>query len=57
MTENKSQCVSQFTLKEKLKKLGQSQTFYDELMQTNEENQTFVEYVIDTILTKGYMPA
>jgi hypothetical protein len=57
MTDNKSQCVSQFTLKEKLKKLGQSPAFYDELMQTNEENQTFVEYVIDTILTKGYMPA
>lgn len=57
MTENKSQCVSQFTLKEKLKKLGQSPAFYDELMQTNEENQTFVEYVVDTILTKGYMPA
>lgn len=57
MTENKSQCVYQFTLKEKLKRLGQPQAFYDELMQTNEENQTFVEYVIDTILTKGYMPA
>ena len=57
MTDNKSQCVYQFTLKEKLKKLGQPQAFYDELMQTNEENQTFVEYVIDTILTKGYMPA
>ena len=57
MTKCESQGVSQFTLKEKLKKLGQSPSFYDELMQTNEENQTFVEYVIDTILTKGYMPA
>ena len=57
MTENKSQGVSQLTLKEKLRKLGQPKYFYDELMPTNAENQAFVENIVNTILTKGYMPA
>ena len=57
MTKNISQGVSQLTLKEKLRKLGQPQYVYDALMETNAENQVYVEHIVDTILTKGYMPA
>ena len=57
MTKNISQGVSQLTLKEKLRKLGQPQYVYDALMTTDAENQAYVEHMVDTILTKGYMPA
>ena len=57
MTKTISQGVSQLTLKENLRKLGQPKYVYDELMPTNAENQAYVENMVDTILTKGYMPA
>ncbi len=57
MTKTISQGVSQLTLKEKLRKLGQPQYVYDALMTTDAENQAYVEHMVDTILTKGYMPA
>jgi len=57
MIESISQGVSQLTLKENLRKLRQPKYFYDELMPTNAENQAFVENIVNTILTKGYIPA
>ena len=57
MTEIISQGVSQLTLEEKLGKLGQPQYVYDELLETDAENQAYVENIVNTILTKGYMPA
>ena len=57
MTKTISQGVSQLTLKEKLKRLGQPQYVYDALMTTDAENQAYVEHMVDTILIKGYIPA
>ena len=57
MTKMRSQAVSQLSFEQKLRKLGQPKYVYDELMATNAENQAYVEHMVDTILTKGYMPA
>ena len=57
MTKMRSQAVSQLSFEQKLRKLGQPKYVYDELMATNAENQAFVENIVNTILTKGYMPA
>ena len=57
MTKMRSQAISQLNFKQKLRKLGQPKYVYDELMATNAENQVFVENIVNTILTKGYMPA
>ena len=57
MTKCESQGVSQSTLQDKLKRLGQSKFFYMEYMNSSDEDKQFLEYVVDTILTKGYMPA
>ena len=57
MTKCESQGVSQSTLQEKFKRLGQSKFFYMEYVNSSDEDKQFLEYVVDTILTKGYMPA
>jgi len=57
MTNTRSQAVSQLSFEEKLRKLGQPKYVYDALMATDAENQAYVEHMVDTILTKGYMPA
>ena len=57
MTKMRSQAVSQLSFEEKLRKLGQPKYVYDALMETDAENQAYVEHMVDTILTKGYMPA
>ena len=57
MTKMRSQAVSQLSFEEKLRKLGQPKYVYDALMETDVENQAYVEHMVDTILIKGYMPA
>ena len=57
MTNTRSQAVSQLSFEEKLRKLGQPKYVYDALIATDAENQAYVEHMVDTILTKGYMPA
>lgn len=57
MTRMKSQDVAQLTLQEKLRILGQPKYVYDELAATDAENQLWVEGLLNTILTKGYLPA
>ena len=57
MTKMRSQAVSQLSFEQKLRKLGQPKYDYDALMETDAENQAYVENMVNTILTKGYMPA
>ena len=44
-------------MREALRQLKQSKFFYMEYINSSEEDKEFLEYVVDTILTKGYMPA
>ena len=57
MTNTRSQAISQLSFEEKLRKLGQPKYLYDALMETDVENQVYVENMVNTILSKGYMPA
>jgi len=57
MTQVKSQGVSQLTLQQKLRKLGQPQSVYRDLLLESEDYQRWVESLLDTVLTKGYLPA
>ena len=57
MKKIRNQDLCQLTLKQKLEKLGQSKYVYDALLHTSAENRRNVEHFVDTLLTKGYMPA
>ena len=54
MTKNK--CQTKIKMRNALKKLKQ-EYLYVEYMNSSDEDKQFLEYVVDTILTKGYMPA
>lgn len=41
---------------EALRKMKQ-EPLYVEYLNSSDEDKEFLEYVVDTILTKGYMPA
>lgn len=53
MTENKSQ----IKMRDALRQLYQPQSVYFEYLNSSEEDQRFLEYVVQTVLEKGYMPA
>ena len=51
MTNNK--CQTKIKMREALRQLKQSKFFYMEYMNSSDEDKQFLEYVVDTILTKG----
>jgi len=51
-TKNKKVCM-----RDALRQLHQPKSVYVEYLNSSEQDQIFLEYVVDTILTKGYMPA
>ena len=53
MTENKSQ----IKMRDALRQLRQPKVVYLEYLNSSEEDQRFLEYVVQTVLEKGYMPA
>ncbi|MBR6412242.1 MAG: hypothetical protein IKS41_03660 [Alphaproteobacteria bacterium] len=53
MTEIKSQ----IKMRDVLRQLHQPEEVYREYLYSSEDEQRFLEHVVDTILTKGYMPA
>ena len=53
MTENKSQIKMQAALQQ----LHQPHSVYLEYLNSSEEDQRFLEHVVQTVLEKGYMPA
>ena len=54
MTKYESQ--TKIKMREALRKMKQ-EPLYVEYLNSSDEDQEFLEYVVDTILTKGYMPA
>ena len=53
MTENKSQ----IKMRDALWQLRQPKEVYLEYLNSSEEDQRFLEHVVQTVLEKGYMPA
>ena len=53
MTKNKSQTK----MRDALRQLRQPKSVYLEYLNSSEEEQRFLEHVIQTVLEKGYMPA
>ena len=51
-TKNKKVCM-----RDALRQLHQPKSVYVEYLNSSEQDQIFLEHVVDTILTKGYMPA
>ena len=54
MTKNK--CQTKIKMRDALKKLKQ-EYLYVEYINSSEEDQIFLEHVVQTVLEKGYMPA
>ena len=52
MMKNKKVCM-----RDALRQLHQPESVYLEYLNSSEQDQRFLEHVVDTILTKGYMPA
>ena len=50
--KNKKVCM-----RDALRQLHQPKSVYVEYLNSSEQDQRFLEHVVDTILTKGYMPA
>ena len=44
-------------MRDALRQLHQPESVYVEYLNSSEQDQIFLEHVVDTILTKGYMPA
>ena len=53
MTEIKSQTK----MRDALRQLRQPKSVYLEYLDSSEEEQRFLEHVVQTVLEKGYMPA
>ena len=53
MAKNKSQ----IKMRDALRQLRQPEVVYLEYLNSSEEDQRFLEYVVQTVLEKGYMPA
>ena len=53
MAKNKSQ----IKMRDALRQLRQPKSVYLEYLDSSEEDQRFLEYVVQTVLEKGYMPA
>ena len=51
-TKNKKVCM-----RDALRQLHQPKSVYVDYLNSSEQDQIFLEHVVDTILTKGYMPA
>ena len=51
-TKNKKVCM-----RDALRQLHQPKSVYVDYLNSSEQDQIFLEQVVDTILTKGYMPA
>ena len=49
---NKKVCM-----RDALRQLHQPKSVYLEYLNTSEEDQRFLEHVVQTVLEKGYMPA
>ena len=44
-------------MRDALRQLQQSEDVYLEYLHSSEDDQRFLEYVVHTVLEKGYMPA
>ena len=44
-------------MRDALRQLHQSEDVYLEYLHSSEDDQKFLEYVVHTVLEKGYMPA
>ena len=53
MAKNKSQ----IKMRDALRQLRQPEEVYMEYLHSSEDDQKFLEYVVHTVLEKGYMPA
>ena len=53
MVKNKSQ----IKMRDALRQLHQPKSVYLEYLNSSEEDQGFLEHVVQTVLEKGYMPA
>ena len=51
-TENKKVCM-----RDALRQLHQPKSVYVEYLNSSEQDQRFLEYVVQTVLEKGYIPA
>ena len=53
MTKNKSQ----IKMRDALRQLRQPEEVYMEYLHSSEDDQRFLEHIVQTVLKKGYMPA